>query len=112
MAQIEMAGGKLDIPTFKQYANSARMLFNSEEIQAVYNALDKLNMSPGSEDDLNNCINAIKGFTFGGSTALTIVRFASIGIMANRINVATKKLSQYNEIAEFWAKRSKRACSR
>lgn len=40
MAQIEMAGGKLDVATFKKYANSARMLFNSEEIKAVYDALD------------------------------------------------------------------------
>lgn len=66
MAQIEMAGGNLDIATFKQYANSARMLLNSEEINAVYNALDKLNMSPKSDDDLKNCLDAIKGFTFGG----------------------------------------------
>lgn len=101
MAQIETASGKLDVATFKQYANSARMLFNSEEIKAVYNALDKLNMSPKSDDDLKNCIDSIKGFTFGGSTALTLVRYGSIGIMANRMNVATKKLAQYNEIAEF-----------
>lgn len=101
MAQIEMAGGKLDVATFKQYANSARMLFNSEEIKAVYDALDKLNMSSKSDDDLKNCIDSIKGFTFGGSTALTIVRFGSIGIMANRMKVATKKLAQYNEIAEI-----------
>ena len=101
MAQIEMAGGKLDVATFKQYANSARMLFNSEEIKAVYNALDKLNMSPKTDDDLKNCIDSIKGFTFGGSMALTIVRFSSISIMANRMNVATKKLAEYNEIAEF-----------
>ncbi|CAF9926582.1 MAG: hypothetical protein GOMPHAMPRED_004178 [Gomphillus americanus] len=101
MAQIEMAGGKLDVATFKQYANSARMLFNSEEIKAVYDALDKLNMSSKSDTDLKNCIDSIKGFTFDGSTALTIVRFGSITIMANRMKVATKKLAQYNEIAEF-----------
>ncbi|RSL54929.1 hypothetical protein CEP54_009657 [Fusarium duplospermum] len=101
MAQIEMASGKLDVPTFKQYANSARMLFDSKEIKAVYDALDTLNMSPKSDDDLKNCIDSIKGFTFGGSTALTIVRYGSIAIMANRMKVATRRLAQHNEIAEF-----------
>jgi hypothetical protein len=101
MAQIEMAGGNLDVATFKQYANSARMLFKSEEIKAVYDALDKLNMNQKSDDNLKDCIDAIKGFTFGGSTALTLVRYGSIGIMANKMNIATKKLAQYNEAAEF-----------
>lgn len=100
MAQIEMAGGKLDVATFKQYANSARMLFNSKKIKAVYDALDTLNMSPKSDDDLKNCMDSIKGFT-GDTTALTIVRYGSITIMANRMNVATKRLAQNNEIAEF-----------
>ncbi|RUP52014.1 hypothetical protein BC936DRAFT_143527 [Jimgerdemannia flammicorona] len=101
MAQIELAEGKLDVATFKKYANSARVLFDSDEIKAVYDALDKLNLSAKSDDDLKNCIDSIKGFTFGGSTALTMVRIGSIYIMANRMNVATKKLAQYNEIAEF-----------
>ena len=101
MGQIEMADGKLDVDTFKQYANSARMLFNSEEIKAVYNALDKLNMSPKSDDDLKNCIDSIKSFKFDGSTAVTLVRYGSIGIMANSLKIATKRLAQYNEIAEI-----------
>ncbi|KAL2881649.1 hypothetical protein SGCOL_002795 [Colletotrichum sp. CLE4] len=95
MAQIEMSGGKLDVATFKQYANSARKLFDSKEITDVYDALDNLNMSS------KNTSIPSKGFTFGGSTALTIVRISSIGIMANRMKVATKRLAQYNDIAEF-----------
>ncbi|KAL1889485.1 hypothetical protein Sste5346_008863 [Sporothrix stenoceras] len=101
MAQIESTGGTLDVATFKQYANSARRLYESQEINAVYDALDKLNMSAKLDDDVKNCIDSLKGFTFGGSMALTIVRYTSVGIMANRLNVATKRLAQYNEIAEF-----------
>ncbi|KAL8792557.1 MAG: hypothetical protein Q9195_004856 [Heterodermia aff. obscurata] len=101
MAHIELAGDKLDVATFKQYANSARLLFNSDEVKAIYNALDKLNLSKKSDDDLKNCLSSIKGFVWGGSTALTIVRFASIGIMANRMKVATKKLAEFNETAEI-----------
>ncbi|CAK7236264.1 hypothetical protein SBRCBS47491_009580 [Sporothrix bragantina] len=101
MAQIESTGGTLDVPTFKKYANSARKLYESQEINDVYDALDKLNMSAKSDEDVKKCIDSLKGFTFGGGTALTIVRYTSVGIMANRLNVATKKLAQYNEIAEF-----------
>ena len=101
MAQIEMAGGTLDVATFKKYANSARMLFNSEEIKAVYNALDKLNMSPKSHDDLKNCYDSIKGFKFGGSMAFTMVRISSVFIMAHKMNVATKRLAEHNRNAEI-----------
>lgn len=101
MAQIESTGGTLDVATFKKYANSARILYESKEINDVYDALDKLNLSAKSDEDVKNCIDSLKGFTFGGSTALTIVRYTSIGIMAWRMNVATKRLAQYNEIAEF-----------
>ncbi|KAJ0159096.1 hypothetical protein CTA2_10326 [Colletotrichum tanaceti] len=101
MAQIEMAGDKLDVATFKKYANSASVLFNSDEIKEVYKALDTLNLSQQSDEDLKKCLNSIKGFEFGGSTALTLVRFGSIAIMANRMKVATTKLAQYNEVAEF-----------
>lgn len=101
MAQIEAKGSKLDVATFKTYANSARTLYESKEINDVYDALDKLNMSAKSEDDITKCIDSIKGFEYGGSIALTIVRYVSIGIMANRMNVAIKKLAQYNELNEL-----------
>lgn len=101
MAKIEVAGGKLDVATFKQYANSARILFESKEINAVYDALDKFNIGPKSDEDLKKCLDAIKGFTFGGSMALTIVRTISVFIMYNRMKVAVTKLAQYNEIAEI-----------
>ncbi|KAK1660049.1 hypothetical protein BDP55DRAFT_677622 [Colletotrichum godetiae] len=61
MAQIEMSGGKLDVATFKQYANSARKLFDSKEITDVYDALDNLNMSSKSDDDLKKYLDSIKG---------------------------------------------------
>ncbi|CAJ0555367.1 Ff.00g054320.m01.CDS01 [Fusarium sp. VM40] len=101
MAQIEVAGGKLDVATFKQYANSARRLFDSEEIKAVYDALDDLNMSVKSDDDLQKFVDSIKGFTFNHSTELTMVRLGSIFIVNNRMKVATKRLAEHNAIAEF-----------
>ncbi|KAF5710539.1 hypothetical protein FMUND_9464 [Fusarium mundagurra] len=96
-----MAGGRLDIATFRQYANSARKLFKGKEIEAACDALDDLNRSPKSDDNVKSCIGAIKGFTFGDSTAVTIIRFGSIAIIVNRTKAATKELAVYNELAEL-----------
>lgn len=58
-------------------------------------------MSSKSDEDLQKCMGSIKGFTFTGSEALTIVRYGAIAIMVNKLNVATKKLAQFKETAEF-----------
>ncbi|KAL2064540.1 hypothetical protein VTL71DRAFT_3677 [Oculimacula yallundae] len=101
MAHIEMGGAKLDVATFKQYANSARKLYNSQEINAVYDALDSLNMSSKSDKDLKDFIDSIKGFTFGGSTALALVRVGSVSIMYYRMRIASKRLVEHNLAAEI-----------
>ncbi|KAF8307320.1 hypothetical protein DL93DRAFT_2088042 [Clavulina sp. PMI_390] len=101
MAHIELAGAKLDVATFKQYAESARTLFNSKEIEAVYNALDKLNLSAKSDDDLKKCKDSIKGFSFGGTVALHIVRTVSFIGMAKSLSNAGKKLAKNKELDDL-----------
>ncbi|KAJ3941502.1 uncharacterized protein N0V96_008213 [Colletotrichum fioriniae] len=101
MAQIELGGGTLDVPTFKQYADSARKLYNSQQISAVYDALDQLNLSQKSDNDVTTFVNSIKGFTFDGSTEVAMARVLCVGIMANRMSIATTKLAQNADMAEL-----------
>ncbi|KAF6785040.1 hypothetical protein CSOJ01_15661 [Colletotrichum sojae] len=103
MAQIAIAGGKLDVATFREYANSARLIFNSKEIIAVYDALDHLNMSRKSDADLKNCMDSLKAFKLGGTTALYSVLSVCILIMSLKMKVATDRLSQLNKTDEFVA---------
>ncbi|KAH6632104.1 hypothetical protein F5144DRAFT_649563 [Chaetomium tenue] len=92
MAQVHKAKGTIDIATFKQYAESARTLYNSAKINDVYDALDKLNLSDKSDDDVKQFIGFLKGLDFN-STALTIIRNVSIAIMAYKLNIANKKIA-------------------
>ncbi|KAK6206274.1 hypothetical protein QIS74_13693 [Colletotrichum tabaci] len=103
MAQIEASGHKLDAQIFKQYANSARMLYNSKEINDVYDALDKLNMSGKSDEDVKKFMNTIKGFHIPGEAelAMQLARFGSLVIVAKKMGIARGRLADINELNEL-----------
>jgi hypothetical protein len=91
MAKVERKHQTLDTDTFKKYAESARILFKSDEVQAVYDALDELNLSDRSDADVQKFLSFLKGLQFD-STALTIIRSVSIIIMAYKLNIANSTI--------------------
>lgn len=91
MAKVERKHQTLDTDTFKKYAESARVLFKSDEIQAVYDALDNLNLSDRSDAEVKKFLSFLKGLKFD-STALTIIRSVSIIIMAYKLNIANSTI--------------------
>ncbi|GAB1320994.1 hypothetical protein MFIFM68171_11204 [Madurella fahalii] len=93
MAEVHRDNGKLDAAGFKKYAESARILYNSKEINDVYDALDKLNLSDKSEADVQKYLNSIKGLTMD-RTAMTIIQNLSIAIMAYKLNIANKTIAK------------------
>jgi len=92
-AQVHKYNGTLDVAGFRKYAQSARKLFNSNEISDVYDALDKLNLSAKSDTDVQEYMSFIKGLNFN-STAMTIIRNVSISIMAYKLNIANKTIAE------------------
>lgn len=97
-AYIYKYNGTFNIPGFKKYTESARILYNSNEINNIYNALDKLNLSAKSANNITQILGYIKGLNFS-STAISIVRNISITIMAYKLNITNKTIAKYAKAA-------------
>ena len=93
MAGVEK-NGTLDAAHFRQYASSCRRLFDSEEINDVYDALDKLNFSDKDDDDVHAFIRTLEGFEFTDMYALNIVRNVSIAIMFHNLRIARTRIAK------------------
>ncbi|MBB6005279.1 hypothetical protein [Arcicella rosea] len=93
-AEVQRKAGKLDAPTFKQYAESARLLFNCDEINGVYDALDELNMSAKTDADVKKFMNVLVGFQppEGVVIAKDILMGASITIMFRKLKIANETI--------------------
>ncbi|KAK0517343.1 hypothetical protein JMJ35_000498 [Cladonia borealis] len=97
MAEVEKdtrTTGVLDIPTFKNYAEAARRVYKSNEINNVYNALDTLSLSKKKTDaEVKQCIGSIVGLDFD-TTALSLVRGFTIAIMFRKLQIARKTIRE------------------
>jgi cellobiose-specific phosphotransferase system component IIB len=103
MAKVQKGSGKLDAATFKKYAESARIVFESDEINKVYDALDELNLGAKSEADVTKFMNTLQGLqlpelaTFG----LSIVQGFSIAIMSYKLGIANKTIKSCAKAADI-----------
>lgn len=99
MAQVQRKSGKLDAVTFRQYAESARIVYQSDEINSVYDALDELNLSAKSDADIKKFMGVIKGFEppAGAEFAKTMITSVSFGILAYKLKIANKKIKSMAE---------------
>jgi hypothetical protein len=98
LAQVQR-NTTLDVGTFKQYAESARRLYNSDEINAVYDALDTLNLSQKTDADVKKFMDFLAGFTFPGKTEISMVQNACIAIMFYKLKIANATIREQAEAA-------------
>jgi hypothetical protein len=100
MAEVQR-NGKLDAATFRQYAESARIVYNSDEINKVYDALDKLNFSAKSDADVKQFMNVLAGLTLppNAKFGLTLVTSMSIAIMFYKLKIANATIKAQAEEA-------------
>jgi hypothetical protein len=100
-SEVYRKTGKLDPATFKTYAESARLLYRSSEIQKVYDALDELNLSEKNEADVRKYMNVIVGFQLptGVKLAKNIVMGISILIMFRNLKIANNVIKAEAEAA-------------
>eukprot|EP00964_Phaeocystis_antarctica_P162663 scaffold137346_cov148-Phaeocystis_antarctica.AAC.2 len=63
MAHIEADRKPLELDTLhlKKYAMSARIMNDDKDIKKAYDALDNLNLSYGSKDDIKDCMHELGG---------------------------------------------------
>jgi hypothetical protein len=88
----------LTAANFKLYAGSARILYNSDEINRVYDALDTLNLSDRTDQDVSQFMNVLSGLDYP-ATELSLVRNFCIAIMFNRLGVAQATIEAQAEAA-------------
>lgn len=98
LAQVQR-NTTLDVGTFKQYAESARRLYNSDEINAVYDALDTLNLSQKTDADVKKFMDFLAGFNFPGKTEISMVQNACIAIMFYKLKIANATIKEQAEAA-------------
>lgn len=100
MAAVER-NTTLTAANFRTWAGSARLVYNSTEINAVYDALDTLNLSQKTDADVAKFMNALAGFKFGGQAEISLVRNFCIAILFYKLNIATKTIRAQAEAAEI-----------
>ncbi len=101
MAEVERKSKTLDAATFRKYAESARIVYNSDEINKVYDALDTLNFSGKTDADVAKFMNVLVGLKLpeNAQKGLSLVRGFSVGIMAYKLNIANKTIEAQAEAA-------------
>lgn len=97
LAQVQR-NTTLDAVSFRTYAGSARILYNSPEINAVYDALDTLNLSQKTDDDVKKFMDVLAGLTYP-KTELSLVRNFCIAIMFYKLKIANDTIRTQAEAA-------------
>jgi hypothetical protein len=87
MAEVQRRNRTVDAAAFKKYAESARILYNSSEINKVYDALDVLNLSDRADPDVKQFMGVLAGLDYPAEL-LSFIRNFSIGIMAYKLKIA------------------------
>ncbi|KAJ5681610.1 uncharacterized protein N7477_001550 [Penicillium maclennaniae] len=102
MAEVQKRNnGNLTTGLFKQYAESARILYNSPEINNVYDAFDTLNLSGKTDQDIQQFMSAINGFTGFDTTAISLVRGAAVVLMFYKLRIASSTIEANAREAGF-----------
>lgn len=97
MAQVQRKTS-LTAENFRKYAGSARLLFDSKEINKVYDALDELNLGNKADTDVKKFMNVLVGLDFP-RTQLSLVHSACILIMGHKIKIANAVIKAEAEAA-------------
>jgi hypothetical protein len=99
MAQVQRKSGKLDAATFRQYAESARIVYSSDEINKVYDALDELNLSAKTDADIKKFMNTLNGFQApaGATFGKVIVTNVALGLLSYKLKIANAKIKTMAE---------------
>ena len=95
MAQVEKRykdQGGLTVANFKALAASARLAFDSDEITKVYDALDELNLSNKSQEDVNKLMDTLKGIDLPGRDVIALIQGLSISVVGQKMSVTKEKL--------------------
>lgn len=100
LSQVKMQYNEsLTVANFKKYTESARLLYNDDQISTIYDALDVYNLSGRTADDLSTVIHALTTFSPPTSIALRVVYAVTFTILKNKMEVADADLKAMAEEA-------------
>tara|TARA_R110002126_G_C10490915_1_gene504540 strand:+ start:3101 stop:4345 length:1245 start_codon:yes stop_codon:yes gene_type:complete len=98
MATVQKKSHKLDAETFRKYAASARLFLKSKEIEDVYDALDNLNFSEKTDEDINKVMAVLKNLKCTPEQ-LHMIQDFSLGIMFYKLNISTNRIKAQADAA-------------
>lgn len=89
MVEVHRRAGKLDTETFKRYAACARTVYDSDEIQKIYDAIKVLEQSGKKEEDVATFMLVLEGFNLPGNTLAEthIVRGFAVAHMIHNLEI-------------------------
>jgi len=93
MAGVEQ-NATLDVAHFRQYAGSCRLLFDSEEINKVYDALDKLNLSDAKDDAAVQRFMESLALIHFDHKAVEVVQSVCVSILITRIGLGMPQIAR------------------
>jgi hypothetical protein len=102
IGEIEKKEAKIDAATFKKYAASARMIYDSDEIGKVYDALDELNLSGKSTADIEKFMKVIANLGVAPAWSRQIISFVqgvSLVVALKNLNVQRSTITECAEAA-------------
>ncbi|KAH6681062.1 hypothetical protein F5X68DRAFT_234181 [Plectosphaerella plurivora] len=86
----------LNIDGFRKWTESARMLYDSAEIQKVYDALDEVNLGAKTAADAEKCLVVIKSLGLP-VTLMKLTQGLAVWVMVKKLNVARAEIRQAAE---------------
>jgi hypothetical protein len=99
---MELRKVDLTPQNFRMYANSSRVLWNSNVKDKIMDALDKLNLSPKTESDIKDCMNALKDLEKDFDPLVVyVLRSFSIAVMFRQLGVANERIANAARAAGF-----------
>lgn len=103
MTEVHRRSKKLDAVTMRKYAESARILYHSDEINKIYDALDELNLSDKKDTDVKKFMKVLKGFKIpqGAVLAKEIITGVSIAILAYKMKIAKETIKKTAEAEDI-----------
>jgi hypothetical protein len=102
MAEVQKHNnGQLNVALFRTWVESAKKLYNSPEIEAVYDAFDTLNLSGRTDQNIQQFMGTIKGFTGFDTTAITIIRSVAVTFMFAKLKLANTTIETNARAAGF-----------
>lgn len=104
LGQVQIMHQTVDLPSFRKYAESASLLYKSTQVQAVYDALNTLNLSDQTDDDVKTYYDTLHNlqlppYWMAILQGVSFMALNAIGVAADKIKTAANAAAEADRAA-------------